>query len=294
MRKKVFRIISYGGFGDVLLSTPLFSAIKQKYPHSRVIVYCMKKRDRDIYRDNPYIDDLRSTSFIRNPVAYAKRYFKLTQFYWLNYPHVNPSLTYEKNAARIIAEMVGINLDNPRLEVYLSSEEEKWGREKLAAYRNPIAIHITSWTSGNQQWPLRNWEELVKSLPGYTFIQLGSSNEEKVEGAIDLRASTTFREALAILKSSMSFVGIVSSFSHATSAVGIPGVVLFGPSTPLVWGHDNNINLYKNLRCAPCVDILLDSPCPYGKTCMSTITVEEVRNALLSQLAKSKSLKQCI
>jgi hypothetical protein len=77
------------------------------------------------------------------------------------------------------------------------------------------------------------------------------------------------------------------TFAHATSAFGTPGVVLFGASTPKVWGHSNNINLYKDLRCAPCIDLLFDSPCPYGKPCMTTISVGEVREALIAQLTKS-------
>ena len=285
MKKKIIRIISFGGHGDVLLSTPIFGALKKKYPNSRIIVYCIRKRDRDIYRNNPQIDELRSTSFFTNPIAYTKYYFKLTKFHWLNYPHYSPSLTYEKSAVKILADMVGAELEDPRLEVYLTSEEDKWGSEKLAPFPNPIAIHITSLTSDNQNWPLQNWVELIKSMPQYTFIQLGLSNEDKVEGAVDFRGTTSFREALSILKNSMSFVGVVSSFAHATSAFGTPGVVLFGPSTPKVWGHGNNINLYKNIRCAPCIDHLQSSPCPYGKPCLTTITVEEVRDALLAQLA---------
>jgi len=114
-------------------------------------------------------------------------------------------------------------------------------------------------------------------------------NEDKVEGAADLRGKTSFREALSILNSSLSFVGVVSSFSHATSAFGTPGVVLFGASSPEAWGHSNNINIYKDLECAPCMDILLGSPCPYGKPCMTTITVDEVRKALLTQLERRRS-----
>ena len=285
MKKKVIRIISFGGLGDVLLSTPIFGALKRKYPNSRIIVYCIRKIDREIYRNNPHIDELRSSSFFVNPIAYTKYYFKLTKFHWLNYPNYSPSLTYEKSAARIIADMVDAELEDPRLEVYLTNEEDKRGKAKLAPFPNPIAIHITSSTSDNQNWPLKNWEELVKSMPQYTFIQLGLSGEDKVEGAVDFRGTTSFREALSILKNSMSFVGVVSSFAHATSAVATPGVVLFGPSSPQVWGHANNINLYKDLRCAPCIDHLQSSPCPYGKPCLTTITVEEVRDALLSQLA---------
>jgi ADP-heptose:LPS heptosyltransferase len=218
-------------------------------------------------------------------------YLKLAKFDVLRYDHFAPGLTYEKHATEIIADMFGVRLESPVLQVYLTDKEKQWGREKLSEYRNPIVIHITSLTSKNQRWPLEYWTQLINSLPGYTFIQLGTAKEDKVEGAVDFRGKTSFREALSILNSSVSFVGVVSSFAHATGAFGTPGVVLFGASTPLVWGYPNNINLYKSLRCAPCVDLLLNSPCPYGTPCMTGITVEDVRNALLSQLAKREKLK---
>lgn len=288
-------MIARGGHGDILLSTPVFSALKRKYPNCRIIVFDLEKKarvkngPRDIFKHNPYIDELRSAWILPNIGHYAKFYLGLIKFDWLNYDFFEPGYTYDKPAAQMIGEMFGVRIDNPKLEVYLTRKEEEWGRKTLKAYKNPVLIHITSLTSANQNWPLRNWEELIGSLPEYTFIQLGLAKEERVGGAVDLRGKTSFREALSLLNSALSFVGVVSSFAHATNAFGVPGVVLFGASTPQVWGHPNNINLFKQLRCAPCVDMLKSSPCPYGKPCMTEITVEEVRKALLSQLAKRVS-----
>jgi ADP-heptose:LPS heptosyltransferase len=286
MKRRVFRIISRGGLGDKLLTTPLFSALKQEYPNCKIIVFCIKGFGRDVYLKNPNIDEIRTTSFIANAGHFIAYHLKLAKYIQLNDASVLPALTYEKHATQIMADMFGLKHCSSKVEVYLTRKEEEWGRAKLAEFRNPIVIHITSLCCKSQNWLLRNWEELINSLPEYTFIQIGRSFEDKVEGAVDLRGKTSFREALSILKSSLSFVGVVSSFSHATSAFGTPGVVLFGASTPKIWGHPNNINLYKSLRCAPCVDLLLNSPCPYGSPCMSGITVEEVRNALLSQLTE--------
>lgn len=288
-------MIARGGHGDILLSTPVFSALKQKYPDCRIIVFDLEKNarvkngPRDIFKHNPHIDELRPARILTNLGHYLKFYLGWIKFDWLNYDFFEPGYTFEKPAAQMIGEMFGVKLENPKLEVYLTKKEEEWGRKTLAAYKNPIVIHVTSLTSANQNWPLENWERLIASLPEYTFIQLGLAKEDSVEGAVDLRGRTSFREALSLLNSALSFVGVVSSFAHATNAFGVPGVVLFGASTPLVWGHPNNINLYKQLHCAPCVDMLKSSPCPYGKPCITGITVEEVRKALLSQLAKHPS-----
>jgi ADP-heptose:LPS heptosyltransferase len=115
---------------------------------------------------------------------------------------------------------------------------------------------------------------------------VGLPGEPHVPGAVDLRGKTSLREVFALLKAASGFVGVTSSFSHATNAFGTPGVVLFGPSAPEVWGHANNVNLSRNLPCAPCIDVLHNAPCPYGAECMH-IPVAQVQEALRRQLRLS-------
>src|SRR5579859_5407134 len=250
MKRKVFRIFSCGGLGDILLGTPILSALKRENPGCKIILFCFMKRDLDVFRNNPHVDVLGHRSFITNPLLYTLYYYRRgRKFNALTYDQYFPSFVYRKSVTHIMADKFGVTLDSPRLEVYLTEKEKEWGRKRVAGIKNPVAIHVTSLCSKNQSWPLRNWEELIRSLPEYTFVQLGMPTEDKVEGAVDLRGKTSFREALSILNCSLSFVGVVSSFSHATSAFGTPGVVLFGASAPRAWGHSNNINLYKNLEC---------------------------------------------
>lgn len=294
MQRKTYRIISYGGLGDALLTTPVFKAIKNKYPDSIIKVYCAPKNHKEIYENNPYIDTLKTTSIWDMPVERAVHGFRVLRYrsqrrLYKNRYHDNlygkffPSKTYSIQASRIIAETMEIELGDTDLQIFLTQAEEAAAAKVMAAYKNPVTIQITSITSANQNWPIQNWNKLVAATPECTFIQLGLLNEAKVEGAVDLRGKTSVREAIALLKYSKSFVGVVSSMAHATNAVGVPGVILFGASCPKVWGHPNNINIFKNTPCAPCIDTLLNIKCPYGSLCMSTISVEEVRDAVLKQ-----------
>jgi len=283
-KRPVF-IISSGGLGDVLLSTPSFKALKKKYPDKRIIVFCKRKEDKEIFRNNPHIDEVRNTSFWSNPRAFLLHRWRRAEFLSFPYGALSPSLNYKISAKEIIAEMLGVQLEDKNVQVYLTQQEDRKAEMILSAYKHPVVIHITSLTSDNQDWPLENWKRLIATTPECTFIQLGLPKEERVEGAVDLRGKTSFRETLAILKHAKSFVGVVSSLSHATNAFNVPGVVLFGASAPEVWGHPNNVNLYRYLRCSPCIDLLLNSPCPYGKPCMTEISVEEVREALMQQIS---------
>jgi ADP-heptose:LPS heptosyltransferase len=287
MKKNAFRIVPWGGLGDILLTTPAMKAIKEATPDRKLEVFCRTKRHMEIYKNNPYIDRLKPATFSANPIRYILYMLKAIKIHEAVYSVLSPSLVYKKNATEIIAEMLNVELIDKNVQVFLTKGEEDNAKQLLSSYQNPVCIHITSNCSKNQNWPLEYWEELVSQLPEYTFVQLGLENEDVVKGAIDLRGKMSFRESLAVLKQSKSFVGVVSSLSHATNAFNVPGVILFGASLPEVWGHANNINLYKHFRCAPCIDVLGGSTCPYGKPCMTEITVSEVKAALIRQMSKS-------
>jgi ADP-heptose:LPS heptosyltransferase len=292
MKNSNIRIVSCGGVGDALLTTPLFCAIKEQLPGSRTIVYSLYDQHYDVFLNNPYIDRLKKPGRLaKTEMSYLNR-FKLVNFFNPDYGNLRPSLFYKMNATEIIAEMFGVTLQRKQVMVFLTREEEEIGRRLVSQYSKPVAIHVTARCSGNKHWPMSHWTELVRRNPQYTFLQLGGQGDELIPGAVDLRVKLPpLRAQFAVLKYVRAFVGVDSSFAHATNAFGTPGVVLFGPSSPLVWGHSNNRNLHLGLSCAPCLEILQGTPCPYGTPCMSGISVSEVEQALEQQLARGYSAR---
>jgi ADP-heptose:LPS heptosyltransferase len=286
MRGSTIRIVSSGGVGDALLTTPLFRAIKEQRPGSRIAVYSVSSGHYDVFLNNPYIDSLKRLNPVRKVMGTLLTKFKLIRPFRPIYGNLVPSLYYSKNATEIIAEMFGIMLEHKQVMVFLSREEDEAGKRLVSQYSMPIAIHVTSHYTRNQHWPISHWTELVRRNPQYTFLQLGLPSEQLIPGVIDLRGRISLRMQLAVLKHVSAFVGVVSAFAHATNAFGTPGVVFYGPSTPKIWGHPNNHNLDLGLPCSPCVDILRWVACPYGAPCMSGISVPEVEQALKQQLAR--------
>jgi ADP-heptose:LPS heptosyltransferase len=259
-----------------------------------VVVFCTNRLHHELLEHNPHIDVLTTTeSFrpvellhrlvwaIRGPRQQAQQRFKLPA-----YARHFPMLLTNKHATEIIADMLNVTLADRKLEVFLTKEEEASAKTFLNSYETPVAIHVTSNCCDSQNWSSLKWESLVQRNPRLTFLQLGSSEEVRISGTVDLRGRTTLRESIALLKHVRSFVGVVSSMAHATNAVGTPAVVLFGPSAPEVWAHPNIEVITKNLRCAPCVDFLVGSKCPYGAPCLSDITVQDVEGALFRQMDK--------
>ena len=290
---KSINYFSSGGIGDALLTTPLFDVLKKRFPNCKIKVLCINKLHRDIFLHNPNIDVLKVFSFKDAPFEVLFRFFAKRRFkkkYKNNfYGMFAPSKSYKIKASQIIGQMIDIDIPNSlNLEIYLTEDEEKRALKLISSYSNPIGIHITSSSSANQNWTNSNWEQLICSMPDNTFIQFGLKDEDKILGAIDMRGVLTIRETIAVMKHLATFVAIDSSLANATNAVNLAGVVLYGPSNPEIWGHSNNINLYKNLSCAPCIDILENSVCPYGRSCMTLISTNEVKDAIVLQLASKK------
>lgn len=288
-------VVTWGGIGDLVVCTPTLRAIKETHPNRRLIVYCGHPDHPDILKNNPYIDSIRilgTKHMWRYPKHLYRYLFKrnTAKYYFLGFQHIFPNKLYFKHVKEIVPEIFAdlqVKLRHKNMQMFFTEKEEQKAQQTLSGIKSPIFIHVHSRSSVNHHWPLENWQALVMSLPEYTFIQVGNPDEPRVHGAIDWRGKTKLREICCLLKFASSFVGVDSGLAHLTNAVELPGVVLWGDSNPVYWGHDNNINIYKGIRCSPCYYYMVNDPCPYGHECMNSITVDEVRRAVIRQVKKS-------
>jgi ADP-heptose:LPS heptosyltransferase len=286
MHRNTYHLIVWGGYGDMVMSTVLLKEIKGLDPLARITIYIPHELRRQIFENNPYID--------RISIGMATHFFsfflmtKLRTVYHLQYGKYHPSYFPDRTPIDIMAEIVGLKLKERKVCIYLTEQEDLDAKALLEPYKNPICFQAG--TRGvNKIWYNDKWADLIKEMPDYTFIQLGRENEAPIEGAVVLLGKTSFRESMALIKHSLSFVGVDSAFAHVTNAFNTPGVILFGATTPKVWGQTNNINIYKAIRCSPCVDVLGNSPCPYNRRCMDLISVADVKAALTAQLGRTKA-----
>ncbi|MGB3181582.1 MAG: glycosyltransferase family 9 protein [Cyclobacteriaceae bacterium] len=279
-KKEKVRILMLQGGGDILLATPAIKAMKQASPGTEIVVYVLFDIFRDILKHNPFIDDIRSTRFIQSPLEFIKYKMGKGRFY---VPVFTRSLyAYRLHATEMMGQIMDTEVTDKQIEAYLTEEEIEAALGMLGSHKNTVAINITSRCSVNQMWDIEKWNRLVKEMPDHTFVQLGLGDEQPVEGAVDMRGKTDVRQAMAIVKACDKFVGVDSFLAHASSAVHTPGVVLFGDSSPDIFGHPNNINISKKLPCSPCNEFLDGKPCPYNIECMTSIEVDEVKSALLN------------
>ena len=286
MKTKIFRILLWGGFGDIILITGCLSALKKKFPAAKVVLYCPNNK-MEIFNHNPYVDRIIPLFFFQKPYLSIRYWRKRFQFTRTDLSFLHIAKLYRVPASQIYGEILRVKNDD-RTEIYLTRKEEEWALDTLKNYTFPVILHVTSECSVNHMWPAEKWEELVRRMNSVTFIQIGYHKEARIEGAVDFRGKTSIRQAMALIKYCRSFAGVDSFFGHVTNAFDIPGVILFGDSSPIIWGHANNINISKNLECSPCYETLLGENCPYGKLCMHTIAVDEVQQALEKQLMRNE------
>jgi ADP-heptose:LPS heptosyltransferase len=288
MTIRQINIITWGGIGDVILLTPALKRLKNNEQKVLVKVLCVSQHHKDVLIHNPHVDVLSLAGFRSAPLEMLRLFYRRTirrgpGYFHPNYGGLRPSLYYRIPAYVIIAEILGVTLSSDmRPEIFLTSAEEGRAQATLRGVNNPVLIHTTAACSANKEWPSERWVKLVRQNPDLTFCQVGARTDEAVLGCLDLRGGR-LRDSFALIKHAKAFIGIDSGLAHACAAFDTPGIVLFGPSTPAVWGHAHNVNLWGKACCSPCIDLLAGDPCPYDKGCMLDISVQQVEQALRSQ-----------
>lgn len=92
------------------------------------------------------------------------------------------------------------------------------------------------------------WSELIEKLQasGHEIIQTGYPGEPPL--VKDVRPGLNLTELAVLIKSVDTWIGIDSFGPHYCWDLGVPGIVLFGQSDPVIFGHPENINLLKDRK----------------------------------------------
>ena len=107
----------------------------------------------------------------------------------------------------------------------------------------PYAQRLRNGKENPKNYPY--WKELVQELQKSMYVvQVGVEGEEQL--VPDFRTNLPIAELCGLLKECKTWIGVDSFFQHLAWREQKPGIVLWGPSDPLIWGHPKNINLLKD------------------------------------------------
>lgn len=91
------------------------------------------------------------------------------------------------------------------------------------------------------------WPELVALLKNHTITQIGVEGEQGL--VPDFRKGLPYKEIKALINECHIWISVDSFLPHLAQFTNKSGVVLWGPSDPLIYGYPNNNNILKDRAC---------------------------------------------
>lgn len=105
----------------------------------------------------------------------------------------------------------------------------------------PYAQKLRNGKQNPKNYPY--WEELIK-LIDEPIVQVGVRGEKQLVD--DFRMNLPISELRKLIQECRTWIGVDSFFQHLAWDEGKKGIVLWGVSDPLIFGHPENINLLKD------------------------------------------------
>jgi ADP-heptose:LPS heptosyltransferase len=159
---------------------------------------------------------------------------------------------------------------NPRL--YLKDSDRAWANDfwkskgvSLEKRSKVIILHPGS-GSKKKVWPLERFLDLAHILQDLIdskiFLVLGPAEGPEVQKAfkgmesntVIMGKDLTLLQLASVMEGCRFFVGNDSGISHMAAALGLPTVVLFGPTDQKVWSPrgEKTFVVRRGVHCSPC------------------------------------------
>lgn len=144
--------------------------------------------------------------------------------------------------------------------------------------------------SVKKRWPLERYlmvaAELKKRglqpsiLLGPAEVDLEAVLQQGPQSQPQVVKTRTFQELITVLESATIFIGNDSGVSHLAAFLGVPTLVIFGPSDPDRWRpFGDHVRIVKAASpCSPCLDTVRPD-CP-ERNCLEEINPDRIVRAL--------------
>lgn len=151
---------------------------------------------------------------------------------------------------QILGRMFG--LDEPVSEEFYIAEDERC--DSLISsipWKSATVVVAPGSMSPRKMWRHENWETLCAGLldMGCFVLQIGQHRDEYVRKSYSILGLTTPKQALQVLRRASVVVTVDCFLMHAAHHVGVPSVVLWGPTHPEVYGYPEQHHLLPDNEC---------------------------------------------
>ena len=240
---KTILFIRAGGFGDLVLMTPVFREVRRRWPKAVIHVSTMPD----------YATVLQNLNSVDKTVMYPVDAATLDQYDAIvpfeNAVERNPRAS-KVHMTDLFAEIAGLQkqgglaafgghpaLDEKRAEYVVTQNEMIWMIEQYPRVAGKRRLCIQGGASARcRVYPGPQLDSVVNELitKDWEIFLLGQKGE--IQGLPDIphihnltATGATFRQSCAVLNSADCFIGNDSALLHVAGALKIPAVGLYGP-----------------------------------------------------------------
>lgn len=313
IRKILF--ITLSNIGDVILTLPVFSALKDNFPDAAIDIV-IGPRPEQIFKKDPRVnrvfvydkhagfkDKMRLVARLR-----AERYdlavdmktsllpILIAAKHKAFFPRVKSQVKHKRLVHLETLRPFGINYREQK-NIYIDDESRN-RIDMLLEHSNVKDTDVIIGVSPGSRSRLKQWKkeafvDVINSIikdPRHKVILIGDLNDVVLSkeiasmvnpagSLIDLTGKTSLNELFALIQKFNLLLTCDSASMHIASDLGIKIVALFGPTDPEEYGPrgDKDIVIRKNLKCSPCKK----ARCRFGThECMHSIHSQEVLAAI--------------
>lgn len=263
--------------GDVLLTTPIIAALKEREPTAKIVV---RSKYPEIFESNPLVDQSLN---VRDPFNVSGDMMR-----------IDLDMAYENRPGMPIvdayAEAAGVALrDRHRhLMFYAKDHDVRWAQQSISRGGAPwcaIAPGPTTWRGKN--WMPDRWATIaafVRSC-GYRVMLIGAEAVIPMDSDLDLRGKVSISQSAAALQCCDVFIGVDSLPMHLAMSQGVRSIGLFGATDSRLIFVDQNlgVSVHGNPKDAPCIGarhrVSGSTHVDCDGACMRQITVKMVQEA---------------
>lgn len=256
-------VIRLEHMGDVILTTPLFAALRRRFPHARIDVM-VRPSAAAALQGNPNITN---TILLEPPYFGGKGKWRA----WLAMAKKRYDLVIEPHGDPrniLLAFWIGyyvIGFGSRGLGFLLNKKGKDEGHviHKLLllgksvgatgyakttwhAFDDTIAktlpkkfiVFAPETTKAEKEWSEKKWQTLASMIKG-SIVLTGQKTKMHIPRSRNVVGKTTPAQLASILKKASIVVSVDSATAHIAKAVGTPLVTLFGPEDPKQWGYED-------------------------------------------------------